>query len=360
MDNTNAANLIIKVLQDGLIFRRATESDEENIEILSQLVHSGPLGMEEEDGFSFFKKYAKGPHPPTTIEHFVVIENTRSNPGANPIVAVTCLVKELCMYGSVPFIMGRPEIIGTHPDFRGRGFVHLMMEYINNLCDKENLLLDGITGIPFFYRQFGYEFALALDSGDGVKLDDIPPLNENNQYFLRSAQLQDYDDYSAFHDLNCTTSLISMSVNPDIWNHALTCWKDNEKIMRTYIIYMIYSKSFSETPVGVAVVMYNRWTHCQTVTEIVLGSLETNTMYPTSKVEEMLPDILSILKHNLSKDLIPQRDKEPPLSMLKLNITKRNPIHSALMNLKLYSTPSNPYACVKRSNREDREWMCMR
>ncbi|ORX90196.1 hypothetical protein K493DRAFT_305097 [Basidiobolus meristosporus CBS 931.73] len=329
---------VIKILEGGFVFRRATIGDEAGLDQLTRLVQTNPLGIDENEGFSFYKKITNGPYPVATPEDFILISDD------NSIVAMACLLRVKCVYDTVPFVMGRPEMIATHPDYRCRGFVQILMRYINELCDEEALLVEGITGIPFFYRQFGYEYALALEQGDLVNLDDIPPPAIDCNLYLRSAQLEDYQYYSAFHELTTSTSLVSMSVTPDIWHHALISWNKNEKLLRSFVIYMVHSRETPGQPIGVIVSLYNRWTHCLSVTEMILGSLPERALCPVNKVYCMLPDLLSLLNLKLNQTLLPQRDHEPPLTMLQLNITKQNPIHEALIRLKLNSPPTNPSA----------------
>jgi hypothetical protein len=52
--------------------------------------------------------------------------------------------------------------VGTLPEFRGRGLVRAQFDEIHRWCEARGLIVQAITGIPYFYRQFGYEMALDL------------------------------------------------------------------------------------------------------------------------------------------------------------------------------------------------------
>ena len=60
----------------------------------------------------------------------------------------------------VPF--GRPELVSTHPDYRNRGLIRRQFELMHRWGDERGHMVQGITGIPSYYRQFGYEMALEM------------------------------------------------------------------------------------------------------------------------------------------------------------------------------------------------------
>ena len=65
-------------------------------------------------------------------------------------------------YAGIPLLVGRPEPVGTDENFRKRGLVRALFEEFHRSSQARGDLLQGITGIPYFYRQFGYEMAVEL------------------------------------------------------------------------------------------------------------------------------------------------------------------------------------------------------
>jgi predicted acetyltransferase len=76
-----------------------------------------------------------------------------------------CLIPQTWTYAGVPFGVGRPEAVGTDPDYRRRGLIRMQFEVLHGKSAAMGHLVQGITGIPWYYRQFGYEYALDLDGG---------------------------------------------------------------------------------------------------------------------------------------------------------------------------------------------------
>jgi hypothetical protein len=55
--------------------------------------------------------------------------------------------------------------VGTHPEYRDRGLIRAQFEEIHRLSAEKGQVVQAITGIPYYYRLFGYEMALSLGGG---------------------------------------------------------------------------------------------------------------------------------------------------------------------------------------------------
>ena len=64
-----------------------------------------------------------------------------------------------------PVEVGRIEYVGTRPDYRRRGLVRRQMEVAHRWCAERGFPVQAISGIPNYYRRFGYEMALELWGG---------------------------------------------------------------------------------------------------------------------------------------------------------------------------------------------------
>jgi hypothetical protein len=78
---------------------------------------------------------------------------------------VSCLVllrMELTVGGDRPVVIpvGQPEFVATAPAFRNRGLVRRLLELAHGWSAARGDLVQLIGGIPFFYRQFGYQYGL--------------------------------------------------------------------------------------------------------------------------------------------------------------------------------------------------------
>ena len=98
------------------------------------------------------------PHPTFHPEDFTIVAEA----AAGRIVSALNLIPQTWTYEGIPFGVGRPELVGTLPEYRNRGLVRLQFEEIHRWSAARGDFAQAITGIPFYYRLFGYEMALDL------------------------------------------------------------------------------------------------------------------------------------------------------------------------------------------------------
>lgn len=184
---------ILRDLGNGLVLRRATQQDiEPLIAFLNSIFDAFP-------GDGGVRAIIDGLWPVGSLDHFTIVEDKRS--GA--IVSSLTLFARTCVYGSIPFGVGQPEFVATHPDYRRRGLIRAQMETVHAWSEARGDLMQVIGGIPNYYRQFGYEYAVDLDYGQVGFQPYVPQLKEGEAepYQLRPATPQDTPfiaDLSAF------------------------------------------------------------------------------------------------------------------------------------------------------------------
>jgi len=81
---------------------------------------------------------------------------------AHRVASALISIPQNWTYAGIPLLVGRPEPVGTDEHFRNRGLVRALFEEFHRSSQARGDLLQGITGIPYFYRQFGYEMAVEL------------------------------------------------------------------------------------------------------------------------------------------------------------------------------------------------------
>ena len=77
----------------------------------------------------------------------------------------------------------------------------------------------AITGISYFYRQFGYEYALDLRGGHRVAFADIPTLTAGatDPYRLRDATADDLPFIMSLYERDRRRSLVSTDAPRAYW-----------------------------------------------------------------------------------------------------------------------------------------------
>ncbi len=166
---------ILRELGNGLILRRSTVADTEKLVAFHGDLHRD-VGAEEPQEYvaAWTRDLMRGDHPTFDPADFTIVEDTRRE----AIVSSLCLISQTWSYGGVGFGVGRPELVGTHPDYRRRGLVRAQFEVIHDWSAERGERVQAITGIPNFYRQFGYEMGLTLGGGRVSYKPQVPKLKD--------------------------------------------------------------------------------------------------------------------------------------------------------------------------------------
>jgi hypothetical protein len=208
-------------LGDGLTLRWATPDDteaiaEHNVRYLSE----NPAEPEEELRH-WTRDLMRGDHPTTGAGDFTVVVDERAG---GKLVSSVCLISQTWAYEDIPFKVGRPEIVSTDPAYRRRGLVRAQFAALHARSAARGELLQAITGIPWYYRQYGYEMTLArggsrrwLPFRIPARKPDAPP-----PYRLRPATPDDIPVLSRLYAIHCASSLVSRVRDAAEWRYELT------------------------------------------------------------------------------------------------------------------------------------------
>ncbi len=97
------------------------------------------------------------------------------------------------------------------------------LEVLHRRSIERGHLLQAITGIPNFYLQFGYEFALAVDGGRIVERAEVPalPSGAREPFSIRLATEEDLPALARIDRLAGARSLISCVRDATAWRYEL-------------------------------------------------------------------------------------------------------------------------------------------
>ncbi|SDY97774.1 Acetyltransferase (GNAT) domain-containing protein [Micromonospora pattaloongensis] len=109
-------------------------------------------------------------HPTVTPADFLVAEDVVTGRPVASLVAVT----QQWRHGPVQLPVVQVELVGTDPAHRGQRLTDRLFEALHERCDRESVALQLIEGIPYFYRRFGYEYALASGGAPFVPAAALP------------------------------------------------------------------------------------------------------------------------------------------------------------------------------------------
>ena len=205
-------------LGDGLQLRQATAEDTEKLADFNARIHSGDEPNEHVGNWT--RDLMSGTHPIVRAEDFTIVEDTKED----KIVSSLNLISQKWRYGDVEFGVGRPEIVGTDPDYRRRGLVRKQFDVVHAWSAERGEMLQGITGIPNFYRQFGYEMALELSGGREGYAHKVAKLGEDQEepYTLRPATQEDLGFIANVYEAAQSRYLVTCSRTKELWEYELS------------------------------------------------------------------------------------------------------------------------------------------
>ncbi len=197
----------VQPLHDGFILRSvANQDDVEKLIHFNDFIHG--------NGVDTMVRELIMTHPYTTPEDWFFIEKE------GKIIASLCLISWTWKLAGVSLKVGEMGVVGTLPEYRGQGLIRELAKHHLKLLNDGGYYLSNIQGIPYFYRQFGYEYALPLEGGWRLDLhlipDDMPP-----QFHFRLATSPDIPALMRLYDESMCDLDIFAVRDESIWDYLL-------------------------------------------------------------------------------------------------------------------------------------------
>ncbi|NDJ51968.1 MAG: GNAT family N-acetyltransferase, partial [Chloroflexi bacterium] len=205
-------------LGDGLILRTVQSTED-----IDKLAETQRVVFAEDDQpavqiAAWTYDMLSGHHPTIAWDDAFVVEDTSNG----QIVSSLILIPQTWFFDGVPFGVGRPEIVCTLQEYRRRGLVRAQFEAMHQRCADLHLPVQGITGIDYYYRQFGYEYALRLGGGTGITFGFLPQKTPESRFELREWTEADLPQIMALYDQHRTDKLITVERSETYWRYILT------------------------------------------------------------------------------------------------------------------------------------------
>ena len=234
---------ILRDLGNGLVMRRATRADADALSEFNASIHGADDESERKGAIAWTRDLLTRPHATFQPGDFTIVEETTSG----RIVSSMCLIPQTWSYEGIEFGVGRPELVGTLPEFRGRGLIRAQFDEVHKWSAERGLQVQVITGIRYYYRQFGYEYALDLNRWHMGSL--VPRLKEGEQekYRIRPAQENDIPFLMSVYEYGTSRGLIRVKWTAEHWHNNL-----HELSMENFhrLEYRIIERAGSQEPVG--------------------------------------------------------------------------------------------------------------
>ncbi len=330
-------------LGNGLICRWSTAADQPKIaQCMGKIYRDAPDDPYHPRAMDVARVLMAGDFPYMGPGDFALVEDTGKP--ERPVVAYTCFWRLRWLYGDIPFGVGQPEMVATDPDYRNRGLVRILFDMVHARSTAEGHLVQAITGIPYFYRQFGYEYVLDLE---GSRIVPVAAVSEKEgdapePYHLRLATLDDVPQLMALYTRSRGESLIWNDVPEAFWSHHIAAWDDpfvQGDPLRTILhgwLYMIVGEGGEV--VGYVRLAAKRW-------DEKLG-IWTLHLDPGQNWQEAAPCLLRALR-DYGRQVPATETNTKPFAELDFMLGRTHPIYAALQDvLPMRAIP--PYAWYLR------------
>ena len=204
---------------NGLILRRSNTDDAEKLYHFNSFMH-GEDGPDERIG-QWARDLLEKPHPTFGVNDFTIVEEKASG----KIVSSMNIISQTWTYEGHPFKVGRPELVGTLAEYRNQGLIRRQFEEIHRWSAERGELVQAISGIPYYYRLFGYEMCVDLEggrSGFEINLPKSNSIQTEEPFRLRPAVDSDIPFLMELDSIASKRSLIFTLRDESLWHLELT------------------------------------------------------------------------------------------------------------------------------------------
>lgn len=211
---------IIREMGDGLILRRGRAEDAEALAKLNSEVFCDRETNEPNESIAAWTRdMLTRPHPTIKPEDYTVVENSETG---EPVSAMV-LISQRWSYDGIEFGLGRPEIVVTRPEYRRKGLVRAQFEVMHRWSAERGELAQGITGIPYFYRQFGYEMTMELGGSRIGYPQRLPKLKDDEEepYRMRPATEKDLGFITEVYSRGQKRYMVTCLRDEEVWRLEL-------------------------------------------------------------------------------------------------------------------------------------------
>ena len=312
--------MILRDLGGGLVLRQARPDDQQALASFNAMIHSD-FGPENPDSYveAWTRDLFSSAHPTFRPTDITIVEDTATR----KIVSSMNLISQTWTYAGIPFGVGRPELVGTLPEYRNRGLVRAQFEVAHQWSAERGEKIQAITGIPYYYRLFGYEMTMNLGGGRAGFLSSIPKRpalkdGEVEPYWVRPVLEKDLPFIEEIYNFASRRQLVSCLRDAAMWRYE---WNGKSKDSDArYELRLI--ENASGEPVGFLAHPDFRW-----------GSLMVATCYELKagiSWAEVTPIVLRYMQAT-GEALGPKHDQEP-FNSFGFLLGSEHPVYELLLD----------------------------
>jgi predicted N-acetyltransferase YhbS len=141
-------------------------------------------------------------------------------------------------YEGLPLPVAEVGCVSTRPEHRTAGLVRQQFAAYHRRALQAGAVLSVIQGIPYFYRQFGYDYVLPLNGGVRLPAESIPEPapGESQPCTVRPAVAGDYPTLRRFHETVMAEAHLAADLTVDLWRYQVGLPAECSDRRATYVV----------------------------------------------------------------------------------------------------------------------------
>lgn len=158
-------------------------------------------------------------HPTTTnADYWLVVDEATGK-----AVSTTCLLPWRCNLDGIALNVAMLEMVVTDPMYRKRGLVRAQIEHFHTVVSARGFDLSVIQGIPYYYRQYGYGYAVDHTPLTALATYRIPEAATDapTPYQIRPATVADVADLTRLYDGAMAQHQLAVQRSAADWRYLL-------------------------------------------------------------------------------------------------------------------------------------------
>ena len=130
--------------------------------------------------------------------------------------------------------MTQPELVGTDPGHRGRRLAGRLLDELHARCSRDGTALQVIEGIPYFYRRFGYDYALRPGDARDIPAGELvePPASHHAGILIRPAVPADAPALARVDETVAGRDVLACPRDERAWAHEISGHRPDSTVRR--------------------------------------------------------------------------------------------------------------------------------
>jgi predicted acetyltransferase len=131
------------------------------------------------------------------------------------VIAALVLIPQKWVLSGIELKVAEVGCVGTDPDYRGMGAQRILNDKFDEYAADQSYDLCVIAGIPYFYRQFGYNYAVDLDFKTAIETRKITVTG--CKLHVRAFKETDIPRAQELLEIAKSKHLVHSKRTPEIW-----------------------------------------------------------------------------------------------------------------------------------------------